>query len=373
MSVVVLPSRPAFSGLSLTPYLPGLTCSPTPSGAQSLAEKLWLPESMAGARRSFRPIMVLFFGRRGAGKTLALTTTMYFQARRNRVARYPCRITTNYHVTFANHEDAYVLDELMQYPPWAHNLYLGVDEIGSCFPGRRSLASINLLFSQLIGQIRKLATEIGATTRFPQVLDQQHIMEIDLFIRCEQFFFTNGKGKVLTDPYGRPVQGIDMDIWDYWGQWTGDMRRKYWPPYLEPVDGEKRFVNTQYIWPLYQTEEVIAPLWSKSRDAIITRQWDSLESEGQTGGEGGQIIDLQPKTLEGHLTLLGDRPFNITSQLNVAKRFYPDEIKTKRDLAEWLTANGYDVEGQDGSFWAHKKPAGMDIDEAVRMATQGKG
>src|SRR3990170_5355968 len=97
MAIVTIPSRPTFNGLSLSPHLPGLSLTSGPQSSEnSLAEKLWLPESMAGHRRSFRPIMVLFFGRRGAGKTLALTTVMYFQARRNKVARYPCHITTNY-------------------------------------------------------------------------------------------------------------------------------------------------------------------------------------------------------------------------------------------------------------------------------------
>lgn len=336
-----------------------------------IAERLLLPENLVGQRRSFRPIMVLMFGRRGSGKTLALTTTMRFQHRRNQRAKYPCSITTNYHVEFAEHQDAHILDELLEFPNWAHNLYLGIDEIGSCFPGRRSLASINLLFSQFIGQIRKLATEIGATTRFPQVLDQQHIMEIDLFLRTEQFFFTTETGQPVKDALGHPRQGIDIDIWDYWGQWTGDMRRKYWPPYLEPVDGEKRFINTQYMWPLYQTEEVIAPMWSKARENIIERTWDS--AKGQP--EGSQPTeDLEPKTLEAHLALIPGT-FNIASKLQTATRFYP-EITSKRKFAEWLTENGYEVEGQDGNFYARKKAtkaASMDIDEAIRQSTGPKG
>ncbi len=351
MSVLIIPSRPTFNGLSLTPSLPGLSCQAPPRASEKETERLFLPEELAGRRRSFRPIMVLFFGRRGAGKTLALTTVMRFQQRRNQAAGYRCELASNYHVTFAEHSDPMILDELQEFPDWAYNLYLGIDEIGSCFPGRRSLASINLLFSQFIGQIRKRATEIGATTRFPQVLDQQHIMEIDLFVRCEQFFFTDGKGGILHDEQGRPRQGIDLDVWDYWGQWTGDMRRKYWPPYLEPVDAQKRFGNTQYIWDLYQTEEVIAPMWSKAREQIISRQWEGYQGQADAGFR--DHIDVAPQTLEEHLTLVSGS-FNISSQLQTAKRFYP-EITTKKRFAEWLTENGYDVEGQDGNYYAKRK------------------
>src|SRR3990170_5364940 len=232
-------------------------------------EKVWVPEQLVGKRHELRPIVVLFIGRRGAGKTLALTTTGYIQLRRYLAAKARMKVAANYNVTFGHYKDPYIVDRLQNFPVWARNIYLMVSEIGAAFPGMRSMAMGAIMFTQLLGQLRKRAIEIGADTRFAQILGWQHVTEIDLFIRCEA---------LARLPDGRP-RAIRLEVWDYWGQWTGDQRRRYWPPTAEPPDWELVFGNVHHVCKMYNTGEVIAPSFSAARDGIIQQQWNIQEGD----------------------------------------------------------------------------------------------
>ena len=324
----------------------------------SEGEKLILPESWVGQRKQFRPIVLLLTGRRGAGKTLAETAILRYQQRRNRELNHLCRVCTNYHVTFADKATPTILDELMTFPAWARNIELGIDEIGSCFPNRRALAGINVMFLQYVGQIRKRATEIIASTRFAIVVDVQHAMEIDLFVRCRAFWITNQSGQVLKDESGRPRQGIDFDIWDYWGQWTDDVRRKYWPPNLEPVDEMRTIYNTQTMWGCYSTDEVVAPLWleNEQRQKVLANEWEELRFKEEAELKLAQ--DVQPTTFE---EFLQDRPgpFNVVSQIDAAAKFMPELLTLSRPaakklLAERLSESGYEIEAQGQQYIARR-------------------
>ena len=357
---ICIPGAPRLNVPNMVSYLPGLTVSPFGSSAppSSTTEQLLLPEGWCGQRHSFRPIVILLTGRRGSGKTLGLTAIMRYQQRRNIAAGYPCRVLANYHVAFADRSDAYILDELMNYPEWARNIILGIDEIGSCFPNRRSLASINLLFLQFVGQIRKRATEIAATTRFAVVVDQQHAMEIDLFLRCHAFYVTDGSGHVKQDVMGRPIQGIDFDIWDYWGQWTDDVRRKYWPPNLEPVDETRTIINVQTMWDCYSTDEVIVPMWLRDdqRRKILANEWQELAFKEES--ELQHAKDVQPTNFQELFTQSG--PFNVTSMLSAATRFMPElenlaRPAAKKLLAERLRQEGFEIETMGQQYVARRK------------------
>ena len=322
------------------PRLPGFGLEHYyPTGEE---EKLWVPEGLRARRKELRPIVVLFIGRRGAGKSLALTTTAWIQHCRYKAMKFPSKVAANYNVTFATYRDPYIIDRLTSFPDWARRLYVCVDEIGSAFPGMRSMASGAILFTQVLGQIRKRAMEVGATTRFAQILGIQHLLEIDLFVKCEARMVADGR------------QVIHMYVWDIWGQWTGNDYRKLWPPTANPPDWELFFGNTQLVWPMYRTEEVIAPSFSAARDDIIARQWDIGEDDipiipkkGQRTTTGLRNAEnIKPaESLEEAIAMVSG-PFNILSQLGVAKRFNPD-IKTKKDFAEWLRANGYKIEQSD--------------------------
>ena len=308
-------------------------------------DSILVPDNLGPQRRLMRPIFCLFMGRRGMGKSAAATAVAYEQDRRFLKFNTGQQVVSNYWVSFAARSSPYLVDELMEFPAWAYRLYVAIDEIGSSFPGRRSLAGVNVMFSQFLGQIRKRAIEGSCTTRFPQVLDQQLLMELDLFILCEQFRFTDSKGKLR--------QAIELRIWDYWGQWTGKMFRKYWPPYAGPMgvyscDWMKILYPTDIIWSKYKTDEVIAPIWSKARDRIISQQWQVPSTNEVPAGQvkGEREEPAEPKTLEECMALFPDHafPFSLDNKLTLAKTYDPS-IRHMNDFRAWLEAHGYKVKG----------------------------
>ena len=320
--------------------------------------KLTNPVDIPPRRRELRPLVILFMGRRYQGKTVSMTYTGLIQHLRYQAVKSPMRVFSNYKVSFAYNKaekgapwggDPYLLDKLMEFPVWAHDCYILVDEIGSAFPGRRSLASPNVLAAQLLTQIRKRDMELCFTTQFPQTLDQQVIQQIDLFVMCEQFHYRKN---------GQWRQGIELKVWDYWGQYTGDMRRKWWPPYYEPFDWQMTYYNTDIVWPMFNTKEVISPLWSKARENIIAQQWDISREELDQGAEkfftSPQRVsypDLKlPQTME-EILATQKGPFNIMAIMEDAKRLVPT-IKSKVSLREYLQAQGFKVDSERGSMVA---------------------
>ena len=243
-----------------------------PEGAGS---HLLIPEEVRAHRR-FRPMVIMFIGRRGAGKSLAMTTLAYIQSRRYAAAGVAFSVVSNYKLQFATHATPYLIEELTQFPPWARDLYVCIDEVATAFPSRRSLAGVNLLFANWLTQIRKRRCEVAFTTQFPQVLDYQVLLQVDLFIRCQE----RAAGRA-----------VELYIYDWWGQWTGNDSRRPWPPEHDTWDWNVTFLNTHTVWPLYDTEELVAPLWSSSREDVIAQEgWEIQALKEDEGGETEEAV-----------------------------------------------------------------------------------
>ena len=242
---------------------------------QGTGSHLLIPEEVH-VRRRFRPMVIMFIGRRGAGKSLAMTTLAYIQSRRYAAAGVAFSVVSNYKLQFATHATPYLVEELTQFPPWARDLYVCIDEVATAFPSRRSLAGVNLLFANWLTQIRKRRCEVAFTTQFPQVLDYQVLLQVDLFIRCQE----RAAGRA-----------VELYIYDWWGQWTGNDSRRPWPPEHDTWDWNVTFLNTHRVWPLYDTEELVAPLWSSSREDMIAQEgWEIQALKEDEGGENEEAV-----------------------------------------------------------------------------------
>ena len=296
----------------------------------------------------FVPTCILLLGRRGEGKTLTMTAIGYFMHRAYFRAGRRRRVMANYQVNFADYLDPRLIDWLNNYPPAGHDALCLVDEISAYAPGRRSLARVNVDLAEFLRQIRKRRIEFIFTTQFPQVLDQQILMQIDLFVQVH----------LRHGGCGAPLHRycVDLTVYDWWGQWTGNMMLRRWPPTPMESDWELTLHNCHNVFDQFNSNEVVAPIWSKSRDAIVHEVWGDREpgaraaisemesqasdSEGVADSETQLLRILQDKVKVGFLL----RPL-----LNQANHQVPT-IVTVENFRDWLVLKGFTVV-QNGRVW----------------------
>jgi hypothetical protein len=262
----------------------GVSMLPQPLVIQQAEEILrtTFPEDLRPSAHS-SPIGMMFMGRRGAGKTLTMSAIANFMRLSYINSNSPMRIVANYHVNFATcYPD--LVDQLNEYPSWGRNLLACLDEIAAYFPGRRSLAGANVDFSTFLQQIRKRYIEIMMTTQFPQMLDQQLLMQIDLFVDVEY----HRRGCIQFQNHRHCV---DLYIHDWWGQWTGNNYRKPFPPWRGEADWVKTIHNIGGTFKLYNSQEVVAPLWSQHREDIIQQGWGDQYIED---GKDPDFVEMAP-------------------------------------------------------------------------------
>lgn len=250
----------------LTPQLPpGALWKPrriavAPSRTPKVSEQILRPADMVLHSNS-SPLCSMLVGRRGAGKTLGMTAIGYFMRQAYVRAGGSMRLCSNYNVSFADLVDEHIVDRLNVFPTWGHDLLVLVDEVSAYFPGRRSLARINLDFCEFLRQIRKRRVEFVFTTQFPQVIDQQLLMQVDLFIQVEML--RRGCGAA-----GHRVC-LELVTHDWWGQWTGEMMPRVWPPRERDASWTTLLHRVDLLFGSYDTKEVVAPIWSSRREGII--------------------------------------------------------------------------------------------------------
>lgn len=229
-----------------------------------------LPGELAPQDSRFRPYVILAMGRRDAGKTLFeswLATVMKQRYRQYGVPWF--KVAANYYLEVADRIHPYLVDAIMEFPHWARDMLLCIDEIQAAASSRRSMSKSNVNIAQFLTEIRKRRIEVVFTTQFPQVIDYQVLLQVDFFVEC------------VKREGGR---AIDLYWHDFWGQRTGKNWRKPWPPQRYQADMSYRIGGCQRIWPLYKTEQVIAPM---TIDA--DRRWRLTQEEW----EGTELLDWQ--------------------------------------------------------------------------------
>ena len=92
-------------------------------------------------------------------------------------------------------EFPFLIDEMIQFPSWLRDGTVCIDEVGSAFPSVRAMSTINVLFTNMLTQLRKRKLEISFTTQFPQMISYGVLTQVDLFILCEKV--ANGRAVTL--------------------------------------------------------------------------------------------------------------------------------------------------------------------------------
>jgi hypothetical protein len=311
------------------------------------------PETLIG-NDQFDPITVMLAGRRGRGKTAALTFLGQIFRDAYELHNVDAKVAANYNTTVANlgpehnpsqYCNPYIVDDMMGFPPWADRLLVLIDEAAALFPRRRSTARVNVDFSTFMQQIRKRDVEVAFTTQFPGMLDDQLLVNIDLYCTVNMW----------------PRHGwnagkyIDIMIWDWHGQFTGRFTKPRIPPDGPPT-WRRRLHNANKIFGQYNTKEVIGPLWATDhqRESMARQHW----AEGQIGEPGMVVIDPPDEVatnLAEFILTLQERSFNIDRILTDAQAFDP-KIRNVKDLAERIDVFGlWDISRERKSWIANWK------------------
>jgi len=315
-------------------FQPKKDVSPFARHTESASEGLLIPGDVRG-KRHFEPLVVMLYGRRGAGKTATMTALgAWFQTQYQR-AGTPVHIAANYKVDFARYCSPYLIDELGDFPEWGERLVVLIDEISAYTASERSTSRATLDIGVFLTQVRKRDVEIIFCTQFPQEISRRVLRQVDIFIEVEQS--SDNKESHLY-------------CHDYWGQWTGGWSRKPWPPTKEEADWELDISNVDAIWNKYDTKEVIAPVWSEQREQIIGQNWAEVLNRLDGEDPPPVLHELGPLTheLEDHLRFQ-EAPRNDASapfifvdrELTQAKRYFP-EMGVK-SFCEWLGSYGWTI------------------------------
>ncbi len=323
-----------------THELPGMGSS-KPTDGPTL-KTLALPEAMHG-HDTFRPSVIFFMGWRGGCKTLTMSAFATSQKKWAKAHGVNWGVVSNYWLKCADLSTPYLAEELNRFPKWARRLTICIDEIASAFPSRRTMARTNLDFSNMLTQIRKRSMECMFTTQFPQVVEHQVLLQVDLFARCESY----ERGDI-----------VHVYWFDYWGKITGRDFRKPWPPRVGEHDWDTWLFGLKSIHSQYRTDEVVAPVWSEHRQEILEEEgWRFTEEDDapiptaeelQQAVHGVDTSDLLGM-VSRHQGAWNTRPY-----LAQAIEQIPS-VTDRETFAAWLESVGFRTWRDRSVIWAQKK------------------
>jgi len=329
---------------------------PTPYTEQK--DTLITPEDILGSQE-LDPLVTLFFGRRGDGKTLCMTVILmmmlkaYIQHGQRYSKRHPdgFKLATNYHVQFADFSNPMLVDMISNSEEMLKKSVCGIDEILSYVPSRRTMAKGNLNWANALVQIRKMDMEIVSTTQKPQNIDSQMLDQIDLFMlpilynkrwRPVQEQWTHRKtGRMHL----KPISACLL-IWDWWGTFTGKQYSKRWPPQMsgEQPDFTLHLHNIDNLFSWYSTKERVPAMWGANRDDILSREWKD-ELDAMVGDLEPEIIESNSEKVIATLSdLINAQPDDVmvATLLDNAK-LLDNNIHTVSQLADRMELSGFHI------------------------------
>lgn len=244
---------------------------------ESNGPAIWTPEELPMKNGRFSPLVVMYMGRRNAGKSYSMTVQSRLMQKRHRFHQTGFKLAANYIMRFADFSGQHIYDEIITFPDWFRDQYLAMDEIQGQVSNRRAMNKGTLNFGIMLSMIRKRRVEPLFTTQFPQTIDRLTLMQTDLFVevRTRQRMHT-----------------IELLCHDYWGQWTGNNHSKQWPPRSWEADWAVQIHvdNPAWYFSQYETDEVIAAqtLDAAQREALIDKEYELRRWQEQVPMEEAQ-------------------------------------------------------------------------------------
>ena len=292
-------------------------------------DDIMLPGDM-GLQRHYVPMVVMLMAPRGRGKSVGTTAMGRFMLDAYRSKGLTTGVLANYNVKFAQYCSPFLVDELKSFPRWANNKLILLDEITEFMPSGRAMTRSSLDIASFIRQIRKRGVDIITNTQFPIEVDRRLLRQIDLFVEVQLHWRRSKQG---------PRADLELFVYDYWGHFTGNWRRsRQWPPAREDADNIMWMENVHTVFPMFDSLEIQAPIWSEAREEILTEQgWDiKYEEDDLPKPEPAAVINLaeyiERNTRDGTL--------NIGLTFDRARAFMP-EWKSRRDYQKCLEGMGW--------------------------------
>ena len=289
-----------------------------------------------------------FFGRRGAGKTLSMTAygwsflhsplcvnckELYrtfkhrLDDKRTLNVGSPCPICgttlvnnkllgwkcfSNYNVTFSSSYHENIAEFISSFPDELSQSVLLVDETPAVANSRRTMSSLNLMFSLFVEQLRKRRVHLFYTAQNPMRIDRSIFWQTDVAFDCK------------SSPGARSVK---LDLYDQWGGWLDNQSRTM---YLTRAD---RF------WDFYDTEEIVMPTEYYKRQKDVAKEQGLVASETYLDPESPEAAAAQSEMngIFDEITSVG-----VDYDLLV-RRFHRRKLPVA-DLQKELTSRGFNVE-----------------------------
>lgn len=278
-------------------------------------------------------VCALLIGRRGQGKTALMTGLVKTMIKKYVDEKFAARVYSNYKIRFLRRDargravdyySATLVDEIGSFPPWLQRGYMVLDEIQSFAASRRSLSRSNITMSLFLTQMRHRDIETLWTTQFPQVLDYQALLQVDMFVRCHTIerHPPNRQGK-------RFPKVMQLELYDYWGLWTGRDYRKRWPPQREDMDDVRIVQLPLSLAGTYDTREIIA---STYYDSTTRAQIIDEENYRQGEAEWDAAVAASAQTAQAHYETEGRQRYTREALLSVIPKGGPplrfDRLRT---------------------------------------------
>jgi hypothetical protein len=320
----------------------------------------------------YRAVNIMFWARRGEGKTLSVVWLLAFLQKVMRQAGWST--LANFQIDFADFCDPLLGQQLNENRYIAERSLVAIDEVTELLPSVRATSEMALLIGGLLRQVRKLPAAFVSDTQFPTDVVSTLRRQTDIYIMCRSHI---PKDSRWNAEHARRSY-VEWYIFDVWGQWTGNgLAATYWPPPIELADKRIVIYNLPLVWNHYSTDEQVASQYGsqRARDQVIRRSgWDARKLEEQRLGVQNSDMseyeaelqaslknprtlarldtlpveahryDLPPANLEGYIknkSLTGLFPISKASLYEV-KKFAP-EITTVKALIESLEAHGVTI------------------------------
>ena len=385
---LALPSRAGLAPTGRAPFRSaGYNSGLFPANEETAhARKLFVAGDLP-LQTDFKSTNVLFWGRRGKGKTLSMVALSKLLAPGFKQAGW--RVQANINVDFSDigirvncHPllGLFVADDMAR----AERSLIDFDELTEIVPSRAAMTKANRSSLSVMVQIRKLMCEVMTTTQFPTSIDKQMLQQIDLFVLCDAWIPKDAR----WNRYSAARAFVKLYIFDLWGQFTGNFQAsKYFPPPLWMAMKVMYLRNLPASWNSYKTNQLVVSAHAKEdvQERMIGRQWDmdslermeedayersmqsdpaamkewaAVEAARQTEGYAGHApppvehVSLTPQSLEAWMRQrrAGGR-FRVTNAMIKEFRAFGHPVVSLEDVMRLLQGNGFEVFKSDNGIW----------------------
>ena len=235
---------------------------------KSLAENVRVVADAPIHGEEYQPRVMLFYGRRGNGKSLLATAFAKTHADRWHKAGAPKRVLTNYDVAFSDHVSADLYAEMTLGDIDTTHCIIVFDEVAELMPSMRANTREALDMQSWLKGIRKQGADMFMTTQRPHEILGSVRYQTDFFISCKDPYRRDPKRK------GRVVEASIFDWWGAISEYPFGSNAPF-PQPDENAHWRRKYFNLNAFWQYYDTREVIRGTYATAnrghRDKLLAK------------------------------------------------------------------------------------------------------